>query len=512
MELKSRSVAVVGGGITGLAAAHRLCELDPTLQVRLLEAAPRLGGVIETAESSGFLNEHSADSFITNVPWALDLCRRVGLGDELLETNAGHRQAFVVRAGKLHKVPPGFLLMAPSQMWPILTTPLLSLRGKLRLLAEFFIPAKRDVTDESLGSFVRRRLGSEAFDRLVQPLIGGIYTADPEKLSLRATMPRFLDMERDAGSLIRGTLRDAAGRRAAGSSSGARYSLFATPRHGLGSLVEAIARRLPPDSVQLGTSVEQIERSESRWRLGLKRSDGQATAETFDAVIVATPAYRAATLLQGVDADLAADLSEIEYAGSAVISVVYRRAAVEHPLDGFGFVVPAIEGRRILSASFSSVKFAGRAGRSGAHSRFRRGRVPGRTARSWRRRNNSDCHRRTALADRYSRRARVLSTASLASLDAAVSPGALRAGRSVSNAARPPCQDWRWPATPITASAFRNCIHSGELAAERIASATGGRITRQTRPGRRRLCSDRPNFWLSTCGVTAADGSAKRSF
>jgi oxygen-dependent protoporphyrinogen oxidase len=176
-------------------------------------------------------------------------------------------------------------------------------------------------------------------------------------------MPRFLDMERDSGSLIRGTLRDAAARRSAGDSSGARYSLFMTPRRGLASLVEAIANRLPEDTVKLATSVMGVARSENGWQLTLKDANGQTKTEAFDSLILAIQAYRAAALLEPVDAELANELARIEYASSAVISLVYQRSQVDHPLDGFGFVVPAVEKRRILSASFSSVKFPGRATR-----------------------------------------------------------------------------------------------------------------------------------------------------
>src|SRR5579863_4649179 len=198
-----RNIAVIGGGIAGLAAAHRLHELAPSSSITLFEASDRLGGVLRTEREDGFLLELGADNFITNVPWGVELCRRIGLERELVETNPNHRRALIVREGALYPVPEGFMLMEPRELLPVLTSRLLSLRGKARLLGEFFIRSRQTDGDESLASFARRRLGREAFERLVQPLAAGIYTADPEKLSLAATMPRFLEMERNHGGLIR---------------------------------------------------------------------------------------------------------------------------------------------------------------------------------------------------------------------------------------------------------------------------------------------------------------------
>lgn len=355
----SPRVAVVGGGITGLAAALRLTERGAT--VRLFEASPRLGGVLETETCDGFQIERGSDSFITNRPGAIDLCNRIGFADELIRTNDAFRKTFVVCRGRLRDVPEGFLLMAPSRMASVLTSPVLSPLGKLRLAWEYFVPRKRaDAdSDESLASFVRRRLGREAFDRLVQPLVGGIYTADAEKLSLRATLPRFLEMERVHGSLIRAARHEARTkpRGEAAEVSGARYSLFVTPRRGLTSLVEAIAGRLAAGCVALNTPVERVaRRPDGLWDVALREG-----AEHFDAVILANPAPVAAKQLAEVDAELASELGRIPYAGAAVVSIGFRREQIGHALDGFGFVVPEIEQRRILACSFSSVKFAGRA-------------------------------------------------------------------------------------------------------------------------------------------------------
>lgn len=196
-----RRVAIIGGGITGLAAAHRLSEIDSTAEVTLFEAGNRVGGILETIRRDGYLIERSADMFTTKEPWALDLCRRVGLEDQLMNTNEAFRRAFVVFRGRLVPVPEGFTLMSPAKMWPVLRTPLLSGWGKARLAWERFVPTRHDRSDESLHDFAIRRLGREVYDRLVQPLIGGIYTADPTKLSMQAAMPEFVAMEQEWGTL-----------------------------------------------------------------------------------------------------------------------------------------------------------------------------------------------------------------------------------------------------------------------------------------------------------------------
>jgi oxygen-dependent protoporphyrinogen oxidase len=356
-----RRIAVIGGGITGLAAAHRVTEVAPTSEITLLEAGNRLGGVLHSERQDEFLFEFGADNFITNVPWGVDLCRRIGFFDSLLETNPALRRALVVRGGQLYPVPEGFMLMEPRELWPVLASPLLSWRGKARLLGEYFLPARRNGGDESLASFARRRLGREAFERLVQPLAAGIYTADPEKLSLAATMPRFLEMERRFGGLIRAARRQKASTHTDqnDAGSGARYSLFVAPRDGMQSLAVAVANRLPPSSVRLDSPVTRLApRSGGGWDLSI---GGAAGPESFDAVIVALPAHAAARLVQPFDEPLGSALLAIPYASSAVVVTAYKNSQLSRPLDGFGFVVPDVECRPILAASFTSVKFINRA-------------------------------------------------------------------------------------------------------------------------------------------------------
>jgi len=402
-----RRIVIVGGGISGLAAAHALAQHarathDHALEVILVEASARLGGTIRTSTREGFLLEGGPDAFISEKPEALELARQLGLESRLLETNAGHRRSFIVRGGRLRPVPEGFHLLAPSRFRPFVTTDIFSWRGKARMALDLLLPRRAaartdggDDDDESLAAFVRRRFGREALERMAQPMVGGIYTADPEQLSLRATMPRFLDMERAERSIILAMWR--ARRRAATDTrgtSGARYSLFLSFDGGMQTLTDALAAALPPAiTVRLNTTVKAIEfdRDTRRWNLRIgasetndgARATGDARAggdtsgaptggeiggattggETIaaDGLCLALPAYASARLLEGVDAELAAELGDIPYASTATVNLAFRRADIPHPLDGFGFVVPFIERRHTLACTFSSVKFAGRA-------------------------------------------------------------------------------------------------------------------------------------------------------
>jgi oxygen-dependent protoporphyrinogen oxidase len=236
----------------------------------------------------------------------------------------------------------------------------LSLRGKARVGLEFFVPRRAGEGDEPLASFVRRRFGREMFERLVQPLVGGIYTADPELLSLNATLPRFRQMELEHGSLIRATLRQ---QRPSGTAcSGARYGQFAALRGGISRLIQALSARLPPDSIHLNARVDSIvPLGHHRWRLSIAAEALRERQLEVDGVILALPAYQAAKLLAPIDQTAAKALAGIAYASCAIVSLGYDREQIGHPLDGFGLVVPLVERRRILSCSFSSVKYAGRA-------------------------------------------------------------------------------------------------------------------------------------------------------
>jgi oxygen-dependent protoporphyrinogen oxidase len=359
-------IAIIGGGISGLAAAHRLIELSETSNKRfhltLLEASPRLGGTIQTETRDGFLLERGPDSFISEKPEALKLAQRLGIESRLIQTNQQHRRSFIVRKGRLRPVPEGFQLLAPTRFWPFITSDIFNLAGKLRMSADLFLPRKptNGTNDESLASFVRRRLGQQALERMAQPMVGGIYTADPELLSLRATLPRFLDMEQEHRSLILGMWRKSRTVKNQGGVSGARYSLFLSFDQGMQVLVEALEKKIGEfryADVRLNTSVKSVHRTADAWRI----EDDTGSILEVDAVCFAIPGYVAARLIAPTSVTLASHLNQIRFASTATVNLGFRRADIKHALDGFGFVVPVIEKRSVIACTFASVKFAGRA-------------------------------------------------------------------------------------------------------------------------------------------------------
>lgn len=342
--------------MAGLAAAEALAEAGR--HVVLLEPAGRPGGVLDTVRRDGWLVERSADNFLASRPEGLALCERLGLSSRLIGVDPAVRRALVFHRGRTVPAPAGFRLLAPGDAAGVLASPLLSPLGKLRVLGERFVPRRRDPADEPLERFAVRRLGREAFERLVQPLVAGIWTADPARLSMAAACPDFVALERSAGSLTAGErarLR-AAGRRE--EAAGARYGQFVALVDGMGTLPRACADRLATLGVELRTAAARgITRTDGRWLVEIDRGAPLAAG----GVVVAARAPVAAGLLAGVDRPLADALGAIEYAGSAVVSLGYARADIAHPLDAAGVVVPRSAGRRILAVSFSSAKYPHRA-------------------------------------------------------------------------------------------------------------------------------------------------------
>ena len=366
-----RHIVVVGGGLAGLAAAEWLASESArcrTLRITLLETGSRLGGVIETVRQNGWLIERSADSFLAARPEGMDLVRRLGLEDELVGVMPAVRRALVwsepqrASVGRLVPVPAGFRLLAPGKLAGVLCSPLLSWQARLRVAAERFVSPRRlsatEEVDESLESFAVRRLGRAAFDQLVQPLVSGIWTADPARLSMAAACPEFLAMEREQGSLSRGErerLR-AAGRVA--EARGARYGQFVSFRNGMQTLIDGLTRQLTASGVEtVLQGVVSLKPQGAGWLLEL--ADGGVIEAT--GIVLAVPPRAASQLLHPVAPTLATELGEIETAGAAIVSLGFTREQVGHPLDAAGMVVPQASGRRLLAASFSSSKFPGRA-------------------------------------------------------------------------------------------------------------------------------------------------------
>ena len=358
-----KHIVVIGGGIAGLAAVHRIVELSQAMstavKVTLLEASSRLGGSIATEQIGDFLVEAGPDSFITEKPWALKLCERIGLTPRLVSTQSPYQKIYIVHDGKLVALPDGFFLLAPTRLWPFIQTPLFSWPGKLRMAGELFLPRGPSNGDESLGAFVRRRFGHEALERVAQPLVGGIYASDPDKLSLGATMPRFKEMERNSRSVIY-AMWSGQRRRAknAETGSGARWSLFVTLAGGMQELVDNLARRLPEGTIRLNAAATALKgNADGTWRVTVRDN---AIIEA-DSIIIATPAFRTGALIKQLDASTAAELNAIAYASTATVSLAYRREDFPQAPNSFGFVVPAIEKRKIMACTFSSLKYPGRA-------------------------------------------------------------------------------------------------------------------------------------------------------
>jgi protoporphyrinogen/coproporphyrinogen III oxidase len=329
--------AVIGGGITGLAAA--LFLQDRGADVTLYEAADDVGGVLQTVHDGGLLMEKGPDAFVRLKPSSIKLCERLHV--DVVPTAklaTAKSNASIVCGGRLHALPDGLQLLAPTRLAPFATSGIVSWPGKLRMGMDLVLPTRKGASeddDESLADFVRRRLGQEALERIAQPLVGGIYSGDPEKLSLRATMPRLLDLERKHRSLILGMRRTSKAR-----ASGARYSLFVTPESGMRTLVDAVVETLIDGGAKIETGAR------------VQRLDEVAA----DAIVLALPARVSADLLEG---ELAAELAAIRTTSSATINFAWPAEAIPREL-GYGFVVPAIEGRFVMACTVASNKYEGR--------------------------------------------------------------------------------------------------------------------------------------------------------
>ena len=353
---------IVGGGISGLATAYTLQErglADSTL----IESAPRWGGKITSFHENGFTIEGGPDSFITQKTAAIELCKRLGLEDQLVGSNSGKSAATYIWSGRrLHRMPEGMMLMAPTMVLPFLRSRLISWPGKMRAGLEVFIPRARGDGDESLAGFVRRRLGNELLNKIAGPLMGGIYAADPERMSLKSTFPIFLEMEKKNGSLLLGMMKRAkrpvkpeAGTRAPHGVK--RPPMFMTLRGGLQQLSDALVARLPGTNLRTGCRALAVSRYAERYRIDL--SDGSSLLA--EDVVFATPSFVTADLVEQLDSALATRLRAIRYVSTATVSLGFRRSEVAHPLQGAGFIVPPSEGRRITACSWSSAKFNYRA-------------------------------------------------------------------------------------------------------------------------------------------------------
>lgn len=337
------------------------------VKVTVLETRERVGGSILTERVDGCIVEGGPDCFISEKPWAIDLIEEVGLGERLVGTNDARRRTYVLWKGRAHPLPDGLILLVPTRIMPFITARLFSWPGKLRMALDLVLPRRTDGGDETLGDFIRRRLGHEALDKLGEPLVAGIHSGDPETMSVKATFPRFVDMEREDRSLIvamlkrmRAVRRARAAAAASSSNTSARptRTMFMTLDEGLGELMAELTRRVGPAALRTSERVNDLAPGpDGGWTV---RTVAGATYEA-DGVIFATPAYATAEILRGVDPALAGELDAIPYVSSATVTLAYPTSLFPTHLDGFGLVIPKGERRRVKAFTWVTSKFYGRA-------------------------------------------------------------------------------------------------------------------------------------------------------
>ena len=365
-------LVIVGGGIAGLSAAYYTQKQAPDVSITLLEAGDSWGGKITTHrvgfDDGDFIIEGGPDTFLATKPWGVALCKELGLGDRLHGTNQKQKNTYVLHRNKLQPLPDGLAMMIPTNIPSILKSQLVSWSGKTRMGLDFLLPSQNGHHDESLGRFVSRRLGREAYENLIEPLMSGIYAGDGDKLSLRSTFPYLHDLEHKYGSLARGALKMRQQMASRGQSTQGSRSAFLTPTTGLAEIVEALVETLTENGVvlRLNTPISRIilSRSEAdgtrHGALYLVDSDSGETLEA-DSVILATPAPVSGSLLASFDPELATVLGSIPYASTATVTLAYRQSDLSRPLDGYGYVIPRREGRRALACTWTSTKFPHRA-------------------------------------------------------------------------------------------------------------------------------------------------------
>ena len=354
-------IAIIGGGISGLSAAFTLEEKRQSgagIQYVLFEAAPRFGGVMVTDRADGCLIEAGPDSFLTEKPWAADLCRKIGLGDQLIGSNDADRKTYIVvhknGRDRLVVMPDGLMFMVPTKILPTVLSPLFSLRTKMRMAAEWFHPPHKAEADETVAQMVERHYGSEMVDLLADPLLSGVYGGEATDLSVRAVLPRFADMESKHGSLGRAML--AARKKMAGAAKAPPRPLFSSLKEGMQQMVDAVVARLDAANLRTSSPVQSLIPQDDGWTVAAGYQ-----SDHFDAVIIAAPAHAAAAVLQSADENLARELASINYSSSVTLTLGYDEKVRRSLPPGFGFLVPRSAGHRMLAATFVHNKFPHRA-------------------------------------------------------------------------------------------------------------------------------------------------------
>jgi oxygen-dependent protoporphyrinogen oxidase len=363
-------IAIIGGGIAGLAAAYELekaHEAGAPVSYTLFEARERLGGSLSSEIVNGAVIERGPDSFLTEKTAAAELCRELGLGDQLLPSNDANRKTYILVRNRLVALPDGLMFLVPTKLVPTALTPLFSFATKVRMALELLHPPRPSgLPDEAVAALVERHYGTEAVNRLADPLLSGIYGGDATQLSARTVLPRLVEMETQYGSLTRGMLAAHRKMRAtakAAQSNGngkpaaprAPRSIFTALRGGMQQLVDALTEKLDPASIRLSTPVSAISKNANGWSIQAAGAEGN-----YDAIIFASPAWAAGALLAPIDPVLGEDLCTIPYSSSITVNLVYDENKLGPLPEGFGFLVPAVEGRAMLACTFVQRKFLGR--------------------------------------------------------------------------------------------------------------------------------------------------------
>jgi len=379
--MTDKKIVIIGGGISGLATAYSLEEIarkkGESISITLFEKNNRIGGNILTERTDGFLIEGGPDCFLSEKPWAIQLCERLGMGESLLRTNDEYRKTYILLNGHLHELPEGVILMIPTEIFPLLKSNLISLSGKIRMGMELFIPKKESSADESLSQFVRRRLGQEALDKIAAPLVAGVHAEDPDTMSVKSRFPRFVQMEEEYGSLIKGMIAKRREMRRAGSKGNKpKYTMFMTLKDGLSEMPATIVQNLKSTEILTNKEVLSVDKVSSNVILSEAKNLNHVVSEAnlmkhkykislkngevldADTVVFATPSYETASLLTGINDSISALLNKIPYASTATVSLAFKKESISNPMNGFGFLVPRQEKRRITGATWVSRKFS----------------------------------------------------------------------------------------------------------------------------------------------------------
>ncbi|HWI55403.1 MAG TPA: protoporphyrinogen oxidase [Desulfobacteria bacterium] len=354
-----KRVVVIGGGITGLSAAyaiHQARESGQEVDYVLVEKENRLGGKILTEKIDGYVVEGGPDCFLAEKPWAIQMAEKVGIADEIIPSNEASKRTYVFADGRLHQLPDGLMGLVPTKIVPFALSPLISWPGKIRMALDWFIPKKASNEDETLGSFVKRRLGQEALDKIAEPLIGGIHAGDPDQMSLVASFPRFIQMEQKYGSLLKAMLaaRKNAPQPKPQEPGELNKTFFMTFKGGMAQLADAVASKLDKSKIFNGKPVTSVsKRQDGGYLVSIK--DGEPIEA--DSVIITAPAHLAAEMVDGLDEVMAENLSGIPQATSATVNLAFKRSDVHKTLEAFGFIVPISEKRKIKAGTYSSTKW-----------------------------------------------------------------------------------------------------------------------------------------------------------